>query len=221
MRHVRRRASSAPTIAASAVPITAPTTIPTTAATPMSSPQDTYQHFVQTLGRAHSSLHGDGTDVLGRILIVCEQMLQDRGCRTVCRADDLVSCITSPTPIFLGREGPTDYDLYIVAEERIGIKAARGILAATQDDAHVIVVSLEGATSFTRKECDGKNIQFMCVRDVCVNKTRHHLVPKHVAVPPPCDVDAQHLPRIVETAPSVHFPRGGVRASARRGVHAY
>ena len=65
-------------------------------------------------------------------------------------------------------------------EERIGVKQMR-----TWYENHIggdlIIVSLEGPTAFTKKEAEHnyKNIQFFCYQNLCVNVTKHSLVPKH------------------------------------------
>jgi len=162
----------------------------------------------------HSAFHGAGEDVLGRILMTCEEMIKDRWFSTVERTDDLSQAISSPHPVLRGTspEGAC-ISVYVVADEKVGIKCARGILDAEAGN-DVVVVSLEGTTPFTRKECDGKKIQFLTARDLCVNKTRHHLVPRHVPVDaPPKGISVTSLPRILDTDPIVqyyNFPIGTI-----------
>jgi len=50
----------------------------------------------------------------------------------------------------------------------------------------IIIVSLEGPTAFTKKEAENNypNIQFFLFQQLCVNITKHALVPKHECLGP-------------------------------------
>ena len=128
--------------------------------------------------------------------ITCEEMLRDRGCaRVTCEADALET-IRDGTPLLRGRGGRVDYDIYVHGEERVGVKFARNVLEAS--DSSVVIVSIEGPTPFTRKECEGRPVQFLLARDLCYNVTHHALVPHHERVaeaPAPPD----KLPKILDT----------------------
>ena len=144
-------------------------------------------------------------------------MLVDRGCVDVQCADDISFVIesgNSPTISGVHANGSKTY-VYIHADDKVGIKFARSIFESYGDeDAFIVVVSLEGPTPFTRKEYETKNMQFMLIKDVCVNKTRHHLVPKHVKVDsPPRGIAIDNLPKIADTDPIVqyyNFPKGSI-----------
>lgn len=157
--------------------------------------------LLRRYGCVHNSLHGDGRDVLGRIVVTCEQMLRDRGCTRVVRADDPFEAILASRPTVCGRGGPRDLDVYVHAEDKVGVKWARTVL---EHGVAVVAVAPEGATPFTKKECEGKPIQFMTAREACVNVTRHALVPRHEVVE-----DATHtlrlLPKIADTDPVVRW----------------
>ena len=176
-----------------------------------------FQQFVRTLGRVHESVHGDGLGILSRVIVTCKQMLADRGCSSVQCPDDINQAIDAGgTPALRGVTPSGKIDVYIHAEDKVGIKFARSVMEsyAPDDNVCIIIVSLEGPTPFTRKECEGKNIQFMLVKDVCVNKTRHQLVPKHTKVDsPPHGIAVDNLPKIMDTDPIVqyyNFPRGSI-----------
>lgn len=181
---------------------------------------------VQRFGCLHKSIHGDGNDILGRVVLTCEQMLHDRGCRTVARAADPLAAIEAGTdPVLRGRGDGVDVDLYVHTDDKVGVKWVRNILEAREDPrVSLVVVSIDGATPFTRKECEGKPIQFLLARDMCVNVTRHHLVPWHERIDhPPPGVDRDALPKILETDPVVQYynwPVGTVvRVTRRFGGH--
>ena len=65
-------------------------------------------------------------------------------------------------------------------EERVGVKYMRN-LTEQHPNHTIIIVSLEGPTSFTKREADHScpNIQFFLFKELCVNISRHCLVPKH------------------------------------------
>lgn len=180
-------------------------------------------HFIDALGRIHKSVRGNGHAVLDRVLTTCEEMLLDRGCVEVQRRDaDLLSCIESGTrPVMHGiRSDETTTLVYVHAEDKVGIKYARAVvehLSHPSDKA--IIVSLDGPTPFTRKECDDGRVQFMLAKDLCVNKTKHVLVPRHVPVDaPPPGVRREDLPKILETDPIVQyydFPHGTILKMCR------
>lgn len=165
-------------------------------------------------GCVHKSIHGDGGDVLARVVQTCEEMLRDRGCARVSRAERPLDAIEAGTPpVVTGRGGNADVDVYVHVEDKVGVKFARQVLEQRdEEEVHVVVVSIDGATPFTRKECEGKRIQFMLARDLCVNKMRHCLVPKH-EVMDGYEGDVSLLPKISDADPVVqyyNFPLGTV-----------
>lgn len=132
-------------------------------------------------------------------------MLRDRGCEDIKQQPDLLDTIQKgESPVLTGR-GKINVDVYIYMEEKIGIKFARQVLEQDNDN-DIVIVSIDGPTPFTRKECESKNIQFMLVKDVCVNKVRHHLVPRHEKVDTvPNDVPSTSLPKILESDPICQY----------------
>ena len=149
-------------------------------------------------------------------------MLRDRGCETVVRAADPLAAIEAGTPpVVRGRGAKANVDVHVHTDDKVGVKWARSVLDAREDEGiSVVVVSIDGPTPFTRKECEGKPIQFMLARDMCVNVTRHQLVPKHECVDaPPPGVSADELPKILESDPIVQYhdwPVGTVVRVVRR-----
>lgn len=173
-------------------------------------PDETEQlaSVLQRFGCVHKAVHGNGNHVLGRIVLTCEEMLLDRGCTEIHRSSDPSGSILHGTEaVIQGRGGNADCDVYIHTEDRVGVKFARTVLEASEKEGvYTIVVSLEGATPFTKKECDGRDIQFMIARDLFCNVTKHTLVPKHERMEaPPQGIAAEHLPKILETDRIVQY----------------
>ena len=152
----------------------------------------------------HRAVNSDKWDTIQRILTTCTEMLRDRGCERVVQTSDLLHAVQETTPVISGRDG-AQIDVYMSSEERVGVKYARAVLERGEaEDAMCVVVSPEGATPFTRKECEGKPIQFFPARNVCFNVTHHALVPKHERVDPPAEGTA-HLPRIMDTDSVIQY----------------
>lgn len=156
-----------------------------------------------------------------RVLQVLREMLNDRGCTTIedVVANDFVpSAISRGECILKGRGPECKVDVYFSPDDKVGVKYVRVVWDAREaDDVDVTIVSVDGATPFTRKECEGRAIQFFLARDLCFNLTKHSLVPRHVRVDTfPGKVE--ELPRIVETDPVVqyyNFPIGTVLRTIR------
>tara|TARA_B110000046_G_scaffold15883_1_gene15250 strand:+ start:4090 stop:4578 length:489 start_codon:yes stop_codon:yes gene_type:complete len=132
-------------------------------------------------------------------------MLRDRGCGRVTRAADRDAAVAEGLPLMHG-SGGREVDVYVHGEDKVGVKAARLALEArAHAKVEVVMISPDGPTPFTRKECEDA-IQFFCARDVCVNVTRHALVPKHdkVDAPPP-STSVEALPKILTTDRVVQY----------------
>lgn len=178
-------------------------------------------------GGIHRAAHGDAERILVRIVTTCTEMLRDRGCTDVeapadwrLEADPPQPAVHGTTPA--GRRTA----VYLYPEERVSVKWLRQVLEAEAGGTALVVVSPDGPTPFARKECDvqGHPVQFLSAREVCVNVTKHHLVPRHaiVAAPPP-GVEPHHLPKLPESDPVAryyHWPVGTiVRVERRFGGH--
>jgi DNA-directed RNA polymerase subunit H (RpoH/RPB5) len=145
-------------------------------------------------------VNGDGAATLRAIVGTCEEMLRDRGCEEVEHADD------DDEHGLLLRGSRPDVWVFLCAEDRVGIKYARAVLERAAGRA--IVISIDGPTPFTRKECEAHPIQFFRAIDVCVNITRHCLVPRHARATEadlPPGVAAEALPRILDTDRVVQY----------------
>ena len=169
--------------------------------------------LIRRFGCIHKAIHGDGRWVLERIVTTCEQMLRDRGCIRVERCeDDLCETILDGSmPVMQGwYSSGARIALYVHAEDRVGVRFARMAIeremSRPDDPCELVIVSPEGPTPFTRKECEGKGVQFIPARSVCQNVLRHALVPKHERVETgPHNVRREHLPRILDTDAIVQY----------------
>jgi len=159
----------------------------------------------QRFARIHQCVHADGRSLLDRVLTTCCEMLADRGCTEVERLRSVDECLTqadASTPAVRGRGGRVDVNVYVHGEDRVGVKFARAVLEDADQEGipSVVVVSPEGATPFTLKECQDRHIQFWRAKDLCFNVTQHCLVPQHIPVDgPPKGVSTGELPRILST----------------------
>jgi DNA-directed RNA polymerase subunit H (RpoH/RPB5) len=120
--------------------------------------------------------------------------------------DDIADAILQFIPVIKGEKNDRKaIDVYISDDDKVGVKFARHVLDKSQNS-DIIVISLEGPTPFTRKECDGHKIQFMFAKDLCFNVTKHSLVPKHEVVKaPPGNLNKDQLPHILDTDPIVQY----------------
>ena len=158
-----------------------------------------------SFGSVHNTIHGDGDDVIGRVVKTTEEMLLDRGCTSVTRQANVYQSITEGgfEPILRGRGGGHDVDVHIHNEDKVGIKFVRALLNKS-DDA-LILISKDGPTPFTKKNCDGERVQFFNICDLCVNVTHHALVPRHERAQPPDGIESDKLPKIFDTDPVAQY----------------
>ena len=154
------------------------------------------------LGRVHCALQADGEGVLRAVLKTCQEMLLDRGCLSVRASEDPVRDIVRGARVVWGTDGGgSTTDVYVSAEDKVAVKFVRGLPPADC----VVVVSVDGPTPYTRRECEKQRIQFVSCRRLYSNVTRHELVVPHVAVAAPADVDVDDLPKIFDTDPVVQY----------------
>lgn len=159
---------------------------------------------VERFGKIHHTIWGDSRKVVERIVTIGEAILTRRGASWVERAgDDVVACVTQGRGHVVsgGTEDGVRWDIYVHGEDRVGVKYARAVLEECEErGSRAIVVSIDGPTPFTRKECEGRSIQFFPAREMCVDLVEHCLVPKHEAVDaPPPGVTKEELPRMEST----------------------
>ena len=150
---------------------------------------DQIQHTVAAEGRA----------VLSRVLTVLTELVTDRGCTHISVTQSPLENIAAGSPVVETDE----LDVYVHNEERIGVKAVRAVVQAAPAKA-ILWVSADGPTSVARKEAAVLNVQFMPLKTVCYNISRHVLVPKHVAVPRNEELH-KFLPKLPENDPVVGY----------------
>jgi DNA-directed RNA polymerase subunit H (RpoH/RPB5) len=122
-------------------------------------------------------------------------MMRDRGGDPVVCKEDFVDILNDPTiPIIKSSKLGVATHVFICPEERIGVKYARSVVDVLAKGVCVIFISIEGPTPFTRKEFMSEHIQFILAKAMCVNITKHSLVPKHeVMKSPPKGVAIENL----------------------------
>jgi len=151
------------------------------------------------IGQINNTASGNPNVVLERVLRTTIHMLQDRGysvtndCRTT--SDIVIKMQDSEHIIYAENEkDSTSTIVFFHNEERVCVKQMRN--AHEQNPDHkVIIISLEGPTAFTKKETEQSksNTQFFTFKDMCVNITRHHLVPKHEKIDKTCVKHSEHI----------------------------
>ena len=157
------------------------------------------QQLVSRLGTLHHSLHNDGAHMLERILTTAETMLADRGCAGVTRTAHALQTIEEGLPVLSSAE----QDLYVHVEDKVGVKFARCVLERGRK---AVIVSVDGPTTFTKKECEGRAVQFMRARTLLENVTRHCLVPAHERITSlPDGLEPAQLPKLLDTAPIAQY----------------
>ena len=136
--------------------------------------------------RIMSMLHATHIDLdrmLANVSCTCREMLHDRGCATVDTCDDpdeLMRRMEGMERVIHG-SGGRSIEVFFMLEERVSVKNIRIIMEASTADT-TIFVSTDGPTSFARKEAHtqwGYGIQFFRFVDLCMNITKHVLVPPH------------------------------------------
>lgn len=129
-------------------------------------------------------------------------MLRDRGATHVdCVADPVHALLDENGLIARAHGGGVDVRVYLHAEERVGVKFARQVVEECREEeatCGALIVSTEGPTPFTRRECEGKGVQFMLASELCVTLVDHCLVPKHERV-----ADVGQLPCKPEELPKM------------------
>jgi len=149
-------------------------------------------------------------------MTTCVEMLEDRGCVQVQRCSVSQLCdviLAGEEPVVQGwKADGSRVVIYIHSEERIGVKFARSTIErehGNREDEKVCelaLISCEGPTPFTRKECEGKGVQFLSAKHMCQNVTRHTLVPRHERIDKcPEGYRREHLPKLLESDAVVQY----------------
>lgn len=168
--------------------------------------------IIYKIGAIHSTCLVDGVKVLEQVLVNCKQMLNDRGCIQVEQNGTIEECMEQNLPILFGR-GAQNINVFFHNEERVGVKFLRTIFDQGITVDKVIILSLDGPTTFTKKEADNFPVQFFLFKDLFVNITKHQIVPKHELCTDQIPWSNGELPKLFESDPIVQyydFPLGSV-----------
>lgn len=156
--------------------------------------------ILEILGRIHHTVDGDGRSMLQRVLTVLCELVTDRGGTDVAVSHEPLADIEQGEPVIITDE----LDVYVHGEERISVKAVRALVQANPQK-RILWVSLDGPTSVAKKEAQSLRVQFMPLKSVCYNITKHCLVPAHTPFTGELSVDTQALPKLPETDPVVAY----------------
>lgn len=159
------------------------------------------QH-VEKIGRLNNTSISIPNHVIERVLTVLCEMLMDRGMSMSCKPTfaDMYHAMSNGTSLMRAHDEKTDTmtHVYVHNDERVGVRHARTWMEAHPNDV-VLIISLDGPTAFTRKEMDGNFkglVEFFTFSELCVNITRHILVPRHEAIrPDDLPVEIRNTPR--------------------------
>ena len=177
--------------------------------------------FLSQLSRSCSIGYLDGDACLARCYVVLGEMLRYRGYEQVsftC-ADhaSLVACMDVDGVVALASSGSReDKAVVFHMDMRVGVKALRAIAESNSaESCSLLVVSIEGPTSFSRRDTSACGIEFLTFRQIYNNIASHRLVPPHRRISCPdeqkaiarryCIVDASQWPRFRPTDPMCVF----------------
>ena len=140
--------------------------------------------LLYNIGKLNNTAHSQTDQILVKTLTTCVQMLQDRACtnlQTCQTMDEIKQKMQEARRVISGTTlCKRTIDVFFHNEERVGVKQLR-VWTENRVDDKIIIVSLDGPTAFTRKEAENScsNVQFFTFTELCVNVTRHVLVPPH------------------------------------------
>lgn len=140
------------------------------------------------IGTIHNTSVCASQDVICKCLTTIREMLHDRGLvniQGISHYTQAVQCFQDSSLVLTGMCSETSEttSVFFHNEDRVGVKQLRAWCEQSSSQT-LIIVSLEGPTSFTRKETEQyeRNVHFFTFKELCVNITRHALVPKHEKV---------------------------------------
>ena len=130
-----------------------------------------------------------GDRILNNVYQTVYTMTKDRGYSVTARCehiDVILEMIAATKPVLVGElEGMQGtICVFFISEDKVGIKQARSLLEAEEyASSKLVIVSVEGPTSFTKKEIgandDAARVQFFTFSELMTNVSRHRLVPAH------------------------------------------
>lgn len=118
---------------------------------------------------------------LNCILNTCCQLSKDRGYTHVNVYEPHQACIQQSPVIKANNDNGEEFLIFWHNEDRVGIKFIRQIdELQTKNQRNVLLVSLEGPTAFSKKECDSRPwLQLLTYKELYFNVSHHNLVPPH------------------------------------------
>lgn len=138
---------------------------------------------------SHGRIAGDKIllKTYGNVMTMIER---DRGYEIVHKCGslpELMQHIENSEPVITARRHSTLHTddakslcVMFDCEDRVGVKYVRGLFEKTGDEGvDFLMVSLEGATPFLRKEVDPTRVEFWMFKELLYNPCDHALVPKH------------------------------------------
>lgn len=178
--------------------------------------------FLDQLSRSCSIGYVDGNSCLARCYVVLGEMLRYRGYEHVSFAcanhASLVACMEMDGVVAMACAGSReDKAVVFHLDLRVGVKALRSIAESNASSAGVslLVVSVEGPTSFSRRDASADGIEFLTFRQIYNNIASHRLVPQHRRISCPdeqkaiarryCVVDKSQWPRFRASDPMCVF----------------
>ena len=143
--------------------------------------------LLKKIGQVHNTAIANHTDVIQRTLKTLKEMLHDRGYQEVTLAcktfEDIEEAMNSAERVIHAVRLPdnTATHVYFCSDEKVGVKHLRTWCEQNDASTVILIVSLDGPTTFTKKEAEScaHTVHFFSYTDLSVNVTRHVLVPPH------------------------------------------
>lgn len=165
--------------------------------------------FLTNCRKMHGAHATDPYDSLFAVARTAADMLRDRGCAEVeaLAADpgELRARMEAQEPVVDGSPHPRTA-VFLLPVDRVSVKQVRTVLRDYPSLDAAVLVSLEGPTSFAKREVDATcrdRVHFFTLKELTYNVTRHHLVPPHRLAPAGAigALDPARLPKLLATDP--------------------
>ena len=137
------------------------------------------------IGQLNNTAQQSTNQVLISSLTTTIEMLKDRGYQNIqsCQSVEEITQNMLENKVIVQGGGRRSIHVFFHNEDRVGVKQLRTWVETSMAD-NIVIVSLDGPTAFTKREAEQnyRQVQFFTFRDLCVNITKHSLVPKHERV---------------------------------------
>lgn len=160
--------------------------------------------FKRALSSINGAVYANADDILSRVHAVCTEMLHDRGERitAACSAETMDRHVDQLAPVMSSvDESGRSTGVIFYTEDRVPIRLVRGLSDAFDK---YIIVSLMGATCFTKKQ-GSTSIEYMRYADLLVNITRHQCVPAHERYTGPQHYASSDYPKLLQSDPIARY----------------